>query len=90
MDFIHAAAASVWKMKEYQHATMISVCARVLSNHIRHQMTLMNRLKGREKKIMRRKEDLDRELIKAEHKIKKRKIKKQMKKVNRKFKERIA
>ena len=74
-------------MKEYQHATMISVCARVLSNHIRHQMTLMNR---REKKIMRRKEDLDRELIKAEHKIKKRKIKKQMKKVNRKFKERIA
>ena len=27
-DFIHA--ASVWKMKEYQHAAMISVCARVL------------------------------------------------------------
>ena len=29
-DFGHAAAASVWKMKEYQHTTMISVCAWVL------------------------------------------------------------
>ena len=30
-DFGHAAVASVWKMKEYQHTTMISVCARVLN-----------------------------------------------------------
>ena len=33
-DFIHA--ASLWKMKEYQHAAMISVCAQVLMTSFKY------------------------------------------------------